>query len=303
VNELLKLLDLEKDARSFGFDWPDQLRILAQIIDECQEIREDLALNANKEKIQEEIGDLLHAVISLCRFSGFNVEDTLRKVNVKFSRRMIILKGLVRKKGLKDLKGKSMEYMLTFWDEAKSLENAYITPAQNNSKVLLLTKENIPVIVSAFDSIGWDKPATLFEGYLKEAQNDERVIWLALVEGDFAGYITLKWQSLYASFKEKNIPEIMDLNVLPYFRNKGIGSDLLKIAEHEATKRSDTVGIGVGLYTGEDGGYGSAQRLYVKLGYIPDGKGVTYHYQPTTPGNDYQLNDDLVLWFTKSIVR
>jgi GNAT superfamily N-acetyltransferase/phosphoribosyl-ATP pyrophosphohydrolase len=302
VNELLKLLDLEKDARSFGFDWPDQLRILDQIMDECREIREDLENKANNHKIQEEIGDLLHAVISLCRFSGFDPEDTLKKINHKFSKRMTILKELVQKKGLKDLKGKSMEYMLTFWDEAKSLENAYITPPKN-SKILLLTKENIPTIVSAFDSIGWDKPASLFEEYLKEAKSNERVIWLAFVEGDFAGYITLKWQSLYASFKEKNIPEIMDLNVLPHFRNKGIGSDLLKIAEQEAVKRSDTIGIGVGLYAGEDGGYGSAQRLYVKLGYVPDGKGVTYHYQSTTPGNDYQLNDDLILWFTKKLIQ
>ncbi len=61
------------------------------------------------------------------------------------------------------------------------------------------------------------------------------------------------------------------------------------------------VGIGVGLYAGEDGGYGAAQRLYVKRGYIPDGKGVTYNYHPTTPGNNYSLDDDLILWFTKKL--
>lgn len=52
----------------------------------------------------------------------------------------------------------------------------------------------------------------------------------------------------------------MDLRVLPGFRNFGIGS-LLGIAEKEAPTKSETIGIGVGLYAGEDGGYGAAQRL------------------------------------------
>jgi hypothetical protein len=81
----------------------------------------------------------------------------------------------------------------------------------------------------------------------------------------------------------------------------GVGSQLLDLAEKEAATKSGAVGIGVGLYTGEDGGYGAAQRLYVKRGYIPDGKGVTYNYQPTIPGNSYRLDDELVLWFTKKL--
>ena len=47
------------------------------------------------------------------------------------------------------------------------------------------------------------------------------MVWLAFYEGEFAGYITLKWRSLYPSFKQQNIPEIMDLNVLPPYRNTG----------------------------------------------------------------------------------
>jgi GNAT superfamily N-acetyltransferase len=164
-----------------------------------------------------------------------------------------------------------------------------------------LLQEDISIIAEAFSSIGWTKPVSLFEGYLKEAEADERLIWLAFVHDRFAGYITLKWQSQYSSFKEQNIPEIMDLNVLPHARKKGVGSILLDIAEKEAATGSDTIGIGVGLYAGEDGGYGNAQRLYVKRGYIPDGKGVTYNYQPTIPGNCYLLDDDLVMWFTKKL--
>jgi GNAT superfamily N-acetyltransferase len=143
--------------------------------------------------------------------------------------------------------------------------------------------------------------SSLFEEYLKESESAERLIWVAFIHDRFAGYITLKWQSQYESFASDHIPEVMDLNVLPPFRKVGVGSMLLDIAEKEAATKSDIVGIGVGLYAGGDGGYGSAQRLYVKRGYVPDGRGVTYNYQPTVPGNSYSLDDDLVLWFTKKL--
>lgn len=173
----------------------------------------------------------------------------------------------------------------------------------NNSlpKTRFLNHQDIPSIVSAFSSIGWNKTADLFEGYLKESELGARLVWVVFMNDQFAGYITLKWQSQYQFFKEQNIPEIMDLNVLPNFRKMGIGSYLLDIAENEASTRGNIVGIGVGLYVGKDGGYGAAQRLYVKRGYIPDSKGVTYNYQPTIPGNSYPLDDDLVLWFTKKL--
>lgn len=167
--------------------------------------------------------------------------------------------------------------------------------------VRFLSADDIPILVGAFNAIGWSKPSSLFEQYLKESEAGVRLIWVVFIHDRFAGYITLKWQSQYESFARDHIPEIMDLNVLPSFRKTGVGSMLLDIAEKEAATKSNLVGIGVGLYAGDDGGYGSAQRLYVKRGYVPDGKGVTYNYQPTVPGNSYPLDDDLVLWFTKKL--
>lgn len=165
----------------------------------------------------------------------------------------------------------------------------------------VLSFDDIPTIVSAFSQIGWNKSARVFENYLKEAETGERLSWVAFVHDRFAGYVTLKWQSQYESFANDQIPEVMDLNVLPPFRKAGVGSMLLDIAEHAAATKSKVVGIGVGLYAGSDGGYGSAQRLYVKRGYVPDGRGLTYNYQPTIPGSSYPLDDDLVLWFMKKL--
>lgn len=57
------------------------------------------------------------------------------------------------------------------------------------------------------------------------------------------------------------------------------------------------IGIGVGLYAD----YGAAQRLYPKLGYRPDGRGITYREHPVAPGSSVPVDDDLVLWMTRRL--
>lgn len=162
-----------------------------------------------------------------------------------------------------------------------------------------LKSSDIPAIVEGFKKSNWtEKPAATFELYLNEQQNQKRIVWVAFLSNTFVGYVTLKWESLYMHFKEEGIPEIMDLNVLPNYRNLGIGSSLLDTAEKEAASKASKVGLGVGLYTD----YGAAQKLYIKRDYKPDGHGITYNYQPTTPGCSYILNDDLLMWFTKKLV-
>lgn len=164
-------------------------------------------------------------------------------------------------------------------------------------EIRLLQQDDTPLIVSAFEEIGWNKPASLFEKYLEEQEKQQRCIWVGFKDGVFLGYVTLKWVSEYASFKQQGIPEISDLNVLPQFRQQGIGSKLLDRAEVEAVKKSPVVGIGVGLFAD----YGDAQKLYVKRGYRPDGLGVTSHYQPISWGDRVLIDDDLVLWFRKEL--
>ncbi len=161
----------------------------------------------------------------------------------------------------------------------------------------LLKEEDITEIIEAFKRIEWHKPSTLFYAYLKEQSENKRFIWVAYKEGVFVGYITLKKQSAYSPFCEKNIPEISDLNVLPEFSNQGIGSALLELAEQEARKISTRVGIGFGL----SADYGEAQRLYIKKGYLPDGKGITYDDKPIDKGIKISLDDNLILWLSKKL--
>lgn len=79
-------------------------------------------------------------------------------------------------------------------------------------------------------------------------------------------------------------------------RKMGIGNALMEAAEKLALEQYGIVGIGVGLYES----YGSAQRMYAKGGYIPDGRGVMYEGRPVLPGAHVCVDDDLNLYFTKS---
>ncbi len=116
-----ELIFLEKDARNFGFDWPNKETIIDQAISECEEIRDALHKKESLERVQEEIGDLLHTAISLCLFACFDVEETLKKTCEKFSSRMSKLKEETHKNDLKDLKGQSVEFSLSLWEKIKKL--------------------------------------------------------------------------------------------------------------------------------------------------------------------------------------
>ena len=150
-------------------------------------------------------------------------------------------------------------------------------------------------IAAAFAAIGWRKPREQYEGYLAEQEAGRRHVWVADVDGGFAGYVTLNWGPAYLPFREAGIPEIQDFNVLPEFRRRGIGSALLDVAEAAAGERAASVGIAVGLSTD----YGPAQRLYVRRGYVPDGRGVTYRARTLEFGEQVTVDDDLALCFTK----
>jgi GNAT superfamily N-acetyltransferase len=164
--------------------------------------------------------------------------------------------------------------------------------------IKLLKYSYISIIVDGFAKSNWTKkPANIFEKYLEEQNNQRRIILVAYLGDQFAGYVTLKWKSQYKPFANMHIPEICDLNLLPDFRNIGIGSQLLEQCERIAATKSDIVGVGVGLYAD----YGAAQRLYVKRLYIPNGLGVTYNYHTVLAGKNYPIDDDLVLWFSKQL--
>ena len=152
-------------------------------------------------------------------------------------------------------------------------------------------------ISAAFQVTGAGKPVAQYRRYLAEQLAGTRLCLVAILDRQFAGYVTVNWAPTYCAFVEQLIPEIQDLNVLPEFRRKGLATLLLDRAEEEISGRSSVAGIGVGLHPG----YNQAQRLYAKRRYIPDGRGVTYRDRYVEEGALVVLDDDLVLHLTKRL--
>ncbi|WP_420125912.1 GNAT family N-acetyltransferase [Longimicrobium sp.] len=152
-------------------------------------------------------------------------------------------------------------------------------------------------IALAFEAIGWAKPREQYERYLGEQAAGDRHVFVAWMGDAFAGYVTLNWRPEYPPFRAEGIPVIEDFNVLPAFRRRGIGSALMDAAEAAAGARSRVVGIGVGL----DPDYGPAQRLYALRGYVPDGRGISWQNRTVAYRDQVLVDDDLVLWLTRTL--
>lgn len=163
-----------------------------------------------------------------------------------------------------------------------------------------MEKEDIQTLINNF-TFPWSSiQATTdkWTGYYHEHQKRVRTVYLVEKGREIIGYASLLRISEYPHFKRANIPEIHDVWIAQDWRNKGFGKMLIQYLEHSARVEGYLqIGIGVGLYAD----YGPAQQLYSRLGYIADGYGVTYNYQPTAPGESYPLDDELILWMTKNL--
>jgi len=160
-----------------------------------------------------------------------------------------------------------------------------------------MTDGDAPQIARAFTAQGWDKPESQFVRYIQQGREGKRVNLLAEIDGHFAGYVTVVWESDYPPFLSAGIPEIVDFNVLMKYRRRGIGTALMDAAEELAGQRSPLVRLGVCLHVD----YAAAQVLYARRGYVPDGRGV--YYRDHHPGywEMVEINDDLILYQTKRL--
>ncbi len=140
MNILDKVFKLEKEADEFGFSWENPEQILQQITSECNEVAEQLNNNHIPEKnteLQEEIGDLLHAVFSLCVFCGFDIKETINISLDKFAARMLMVRKIAAEKGIDNLQGHTFSELMQYWDAAKErllLANDKEKHKNNNKK-------------------------------------------------------------------------------------------------------------------------------------------------------------------------
>ena len=159
-----------------------------------------------------------------------------------------------------------------------------------------MQESDIKELSRGFISQGWPSREEILTRYFKEQESGEREVLVAEVEGALAGYITILPCAKQGPFAGM-APELSDFNVFEPFQNQGIGNLLLEEAEKRVRLISDNVTLGVGLHSG----YGPAQRLYIKRGYIPDGTGVWYqNHQPAMNAVCEDIGE-LVLYLSKNL--
>lgn len=163
-----------------------------------------------------------------------------------------------------------------------------------NCTIRNMIKSDIESLSHGFMNQGWPAREEILASYFWEQASGEREVLVAEIDGAVAGYINILPSAKHGPFAEV-YPELSDFNVFEPFQNQGIGNLLMEEAENRVKFFSDKVTLGVGLHSG----YGPAQRLYIKRGYIPDGSGVWYRNQPLEMNAAIQNNDDLVLYLSK----
>lgn len=174
------------------------------------------------------------------------------------------------------------------------IERVKVGKSKMNCTIRNMIKSDIESLSHGFINQGWPGREEILARYFLEQESGEREVLVAEIDGAVAGYVTILPSAKHGPFAEV-YPELSDFNVFEPFRNQGIGSQLLEEAENRVKFFSDRVTLGVGLHSG----YGPAQRLYIKRGYIPDGSGVWYRNQPLEMNATIQNNDDLVLYLSK----
>lgn len=108
---------LTERASSVGFDWPDVKGILKKLDEEMKEFREALSLQ-KRNRIREEIGDLLFVIVNIARFLEIDPEAALRRTIEKFTSRFRYIERSLQKKG-KTLQESNLLEMDRLWGEAK----------------------------------------------------------------------------------------------------------------------------------------------------------------------------------------
>ncbi|HAP4280091.1 TPA: GNAT family N-acetyltransferase [Enterococcus faecalis] len=159
-----------------------------------------------------------------------------------------------------------------------------------------MEKSDVEKIEEMFLQQGWDSRKEVLLNYLIEQELAQRWMFIAEIKGEVAGYVTLIPLAKHGPYKDK-YPEIVDFNVFEKFQRQGIGNELLNEAELASKMLSDIITLGVGLHKG----YGAAQRIYIKRGYVPDGTGVWFNNENIDINKPCINNDDLVLYLSKKV--
>jgi MazG family protein len=110
---------LQDRAAGVGFDWPDTTGPMTKVKEELEEVRVEINSSpVDKDRLEDELGDLLFAVVNLCRKADVHPALALDRANIKFSKRFSAVERIARERGLK-VGEATLEQLDAIWDEVK----------------------------------------------------------------------------------------------------------------------------------------------------------------------------------------
>ena len=167
-----------------------------------------------------------------------------------------------------------------------------------NIEIRQATHDDADWLYKSFEAeFNQNRPYNYFVECCDLQAKDELILLYAVNGSDYLGHLKVVWHPDYTYFRDNNIPEIQDLNVVGSARRQGVASRLMDVAEAHIKERSPVAGIGFGLFPA----YGAAQVMYVRRGYVPDGRGIAYHGESVTEGQTVSVDKYLVLSMTRQL--
>ncbi|WP_024869049.1 nucleoside triphosphate pyrophosphohydrolase [Pseudoxanthomonas suwonensis] len=122
--EWQRAVKLQSRAARTGFDWPGPEPVIAKLHEEIEEVRAEFArgdVAANRERLEDEIGDLLFVAANLARHAKVDVGAALRRANLKFERRFRAMEQLAEADGT-PLPMLDLAAQEAYWERAKRRE-------------------------------------------------------------------------------------------------------------------------------------------------------------------------------------
>lgn len=122
--ELVKAYRMQEKAAGVGFDWDNKEQVWDKVEEEIRELKEEVgnmgtgAGTGSRERVTEEFGDLMFALVNYSRFIKVNPMDALEVANKKFRSRFNYVEEKAREAG-KSLVDMSLDEMNELWEEAK----------------------------------------------------------------------------------------------------------------------------------------------------------------------------------------
>jgi nucleoside triphosphate diphosphatase len=115
---LMRAVKIQQRAARIGFDWPEARPVFDKLAEEIGELRTELREGADPRRLEDEVGDILFAVVNLARKLDIDPELALRRATAKFDRRFRRVEALGAERGT----GRNLDALEALWQQIKREE-------------------------------------------------------------------------------------------------------------------------------------------------------------------------------------